>query len=146
MKKIFEEKISAFEKLLSNAGFSVNCQYEFKSENDAVCEEDSAKYYTVHINILDEDAKIFEKEYYLDIFSDEHADLEFSELELLAVLASTEGKDAVISHLKSEAEKAEREVSELEEKVQKSTKKAMLICGIVLGLTILAAIILPFAL
>lgn len=148
IKIAFEEKISAYKDALTKIGFNVKAEYIYKTEDDVECEASSAKYICANITVSDGEAAVFDKEYYLPMDATEISLSDFSEIDeiLKASEGSEDPKEAVLSHIKNKAEESLAEVAEQEDEIDKVSKKIMLICAIVLGATVLAAIVLPFIL
>lgn len=147
-KSILSDALDKYINFFSGIGIDAMVEYQCKNENEEVCEQTGAVFYSALVTLKDGDKFLFEKEYLLPVEAKEIESQDLHELsELLTVAEGKEdAKGAIITHLEKAECEAEKKAEELVSEIDKKTKLLIKICAIILGATALIAIILPFIL
>lgn len=147
-RSILSDALDKYINFFSDIGIDAAVKYQCKNENEEVCDETCAAFYSACVTLRDGDKLLLEKEYLLPI---EAKEIESEDLhELSELLTVAEGKEdakcAIIAHLEMADQDAKQRVGELEDEFDKKAKMLITICAAILGVTALAAIVLSFVL
>ena len=135
--------LSEYESSLLAFGLAVKVEYAASDDGVGT---------SAFFSILSKDEVIFLKEYVVTEEGGEISADDFSEIEKIKEIAAAatdldeDSSEAIKRYLQDEAKKAEEEVAMLEKSINKRSRITALICSLILGVTIIAAIVLGIVL